>query len=80
MSVCDLKPGQRGVVTGVYATGAVRRRLLDMGLLRKTVVSVDRVAPFGDPVWLRLGGTQLALRRKEALTVMVDVFLESDVA
>ncbi len=80
MSLCDLKPGQQAVVTSVSAGGAVRRRLLDMGLLRRAKVSVDRFAPFGDPVWVRIGGTQLALRRQEAETVFVDLSQEAGVA
>ena len=73
MRLCDLKPGQQAVVTTVSASGAVRRRLLDMGLLRRAIISVDRFAPFGDPVWVRIGGTQLALRRREAESVIVDI-------
>ena len=72
MCICDLEPGQQAIVTAVSAHGAVRQRLLDMGLLRRARVSVARYAPFGDPVWVRIGGTQLALRRQEAEAVLVD--------
>ena len=50
MTVARMKPGQSAVVTHVTATGALRQRLLDMGLLPEVVVRVERVAPAGDPL------------------------------
>jgi DtxR family transcriptional regulator, Mn-dependent transcriptional regulator len=70
-SVYDLDPGQGGQVTQVNAEGAIRQRLLDMGILPQARVDVERVAPAGEPIWIRLHGTQLALRRQEAEAVMV---------
>ncbi len=70
-SVADLAPGEEAEVTQVRAHGAVRQRLLDMGLLPQTTVRLERVAPTGDPLWIRLQGTELALRRKEAEAVLV---------
>jgi Fe2+ transport system protein FeoA len=78
MSVSELKPGQRGKVTQVNARGAIRQRLLDMGVLPDMVVELERVAPTGDPLWIKLEGSQLALRQSEAEAVRVDVL--SDVA
>ncbi len=71
VSVFDLKPGETASVTHVNASGAVRQRLLDMGLLPDAHVEVERIAPSGEPVWIRLDGTQLALRRKEAQSVLI---------
>jgi Fe2+ transport system protein FeoA len=50
-----------------------------MGLVPRAVVRVDRLAPLGDPIWVRLGdnGTQMALRRQEAKTVMVDIIADA---
>lgn len=70
-SVYDLDPGQGGEVTQVNAEGAIRQRLLDMGILPQAHVEVERVAPAGEPIWIRLHGTQLALRRQEAEAVLV---------
>jgi DtxR family Mn-dependent transcriptional regulator len=70
-ALSDLRPGERGRVARVEATGAVRQRLLDMGLLPDTVIELERLAPAGDPVWIRLQGYQLSLRRSEARTVQV---------
>jgi DtxR family Mn-dependent transcriptional regulator len=73
MSVSDLRPGQQGKVSRVNAKGAVRQRLLDMGLLPDVVIRVERLAPTGDPVWISLKGSQMALSRKEAEAVLISV-------
>ena len=54
MTLDCLKPGQSGVISVVGGQGALRRRLLDMGLTPKTKVSARKVAPMGDPIELYL--------------------------
>lgn len=71
VSLFDLSPGQKGTVLQVDAAGAVRQRLLDMGILPQVTLSVQRVAPAGDPIWIAIDGTQLALRRQEAQAVLL---------
>jgi len=66
-----LTPGREGRIRQVQAEGAVRQRLLDMGLLPDVTVQVERTAPSGDPVWISLQGSQMALRKKEADSVLV---------
>ena len=73
VSVADLTPGQKGRVTQVHATGAIRQRLLDLGILPQVIVEVQRLAPVGDPIWIKVLGSQIALRRAEAEAVLVDV-------
>lgn len=73
MSIAQLKPGDSARVTQVNGTGAVRQRLLDMGILPDVTVEVERVAPAGDPIWIKLQGFQLSLRLKEASSVLVTV-------
>jgi DtxR family Mn-dependent transcriptional regulator len=67
-----IKPGQQARVTHVNGEGAIRQRLLDMGLLPDVVLEVERVAPAGDPIWIKLQGFQLSLRRNEAEAVVVE--------
>ncbi len=67
----DLKPGEKGRVTQINGKGAIRRRMLDMGILPDAIIELERVAPAGDPIWIRLGGFQLSLRKKEAESVTV---------
>ena len=71
LSLFDLSPGTPARVLRVDAQGAVRQRLLDMGLIPGARIEIERTAPGGDPVWIRLLGSQLALRRKEAMAILV---------
>ncbi len=69
----DLVVGERGVIASIEVDGALRRRLLDMGLVVGTPVSVRRLAPLGDPMEVCLKGYRLALRKAEAAHIMVRV-------
>lgn len=71
MSIASLKPGQRAVVTQITSTGALRQRLLDMGILPETTIDVERSGPGGHPLWIRCQGARLALRRAEASSIRV---------
>ncbi len=71
MSVAELGPGERGTISQVNAHGAVRQRLLDMGVLPDVAIEVERTAPTGDPIWVKVEGNQLALRRAEAKAVRI---------
>ncbi len=66
MSLDQLKPGDAGVIKIVGGSGALRRRLLDMGLTPGTRISVRKLAPFGDPMELHLRGYELTLRGDDA--------------
>jgi len=68
----ELKAGFKGRVRQIRAQGAVRQRLLDMGILPNTEVTMERSAPGGDPIWVKVHGTQLALRKNEALSILID--------
>jgi DtxR family Mn-dependent transcriptional regulator len=67
----DLQPGERGLIAKIKAVGALRQRLIDMGLLPHTEVAVERVAPTGDPMWIRIRGFNLSLRKDEAQGILV---------
>lgn len=71
MSLWQMKAGERGRVTQVLGQGAVRQRLLDMGIIPDAALEVERFAPGGDPMWIKLHGFQLSLRRREAALVLV---------
>lgn len=71
MTVFDLNPGDHATVTSVTAQGAIRQRLLDMGILPKTRLTVARIAPGGGPIWIKLSDSQFALRSQEARAVSV---------
>lgn len=61
-----LRAGERGVVEGITAEGAMKRHFLDMGITTGVPITLERVAPFGDPIAVRLRGYSLSLRREEA--------------
>ena len=68
----DLAPGQSGIILTVGShTGPVKRRLVDMGLTPGTEISVRRIAPFGDPIEVRIRGYELSLRREDAAQITV---------
>lgn len=67
----DVKVGEGAVVARLHGEGAVRRRIMDMGLVKGTEVRVRRVAPAGDPIELTVRGYELSIRRSEAETVEV---------
>ena len=69
----EMKPGEKGKISQVGCGGQVHRRILDMGIIPQTTVEVERVAPLGDPIWIRLKGYQLSLRKEEATNVYVEV-------
>jgi DtxR family transcriptional regulator, Mn-dependent transcriptional regulator len=71
MSLAEIKPGNRAVVTKISAGGPLRQRLLDMGVLPETTIDIERVGLGGDPFWVRCQGARLALRRSEAQSILV---------
>lgn len=71
MSVANLKPGQSAIVTRITAVGALRQRLLDVGILPGTTIDVERCGIGGHPLWIRCHGGRMALRRAEASSICV---------
>lgn len=72
-SLSELSPGDKGIVFSVNCRGKLRKRLMDMGLVRGAHFEVERVAPLGDPMELKLKGFHLSLRREEAEEIVVEV-------
>ena len=73
MTLDKLPLGQEAVITGVGGEGALRCHLLDMGLIPKTKVRVEKIAPLGDPLELRVRGYSLSLRKEDAGKIEVEV-------
>lgn len=73
MTLDQLPIGQDAVITQVGGEGALRCRLLDMGLIPKTTVRVEKIAPLGDPLELRVRGYSLSLRKEDARNIDVEV-------
>ena len=73
MTLDKLPLGQEAVITAVGGEGALRCRLLDMGLIPKTKVRIEKIAPLGDPLELRVRGYSLSLRKEDAGKIEVEV-------
>lgn len=73
MTLDQLPVGATGVITAVGGEGALRCRLLDMGLIPQTHVRVSKIAPMGDPMELQLRGYVLTLRKEDARSIAVEV-------
>jgi len=71
MRLSELQVGDRAEVTALKSESAVRRRIMDMGLIKGTSFKVLRVAPLGDPIEIFFKGLYLALRKNEAEGVHV---------
>lgn len=71
MTLNQIKPGHGGIIASVGGEGALRRRLLDMGLTPNTRVEVRKVAPMGDPLELVLRGYVLTLRGEDAAKIQL---------
>ena len=73
-----LRPGQRATITRVNGMGALRRRFIEMGIVKGETILIERHAPLGDPVEYFIKGYHLALRKEEAAHIEVTVHGESN--
>ena len=65
-TINDMKIGESGVVTGLGCAGALRRRIIDMGIIMR------KAAPMGDPLEINVRGYELSIRRSEAKEITVE--------
>jgi len=72
-TIKELKPGQTGIVTQINSTGALKRRLVDMGITPGVRVMVRKVAPLGDPIEINLRGYELTIRKTEAQNIFINL-------
>lgn len=72
MTLKDVKVGQTATVVKVHGEGAVKRRIMDMGLTRGVEVYVRKVAPLGDPMELNVRGYELSVRKADAEMIEVE--------
>lgn len=72
MTLNELKIGDSAAITAVGGEGALRCRLLDMGLTPRTVVTLRKVAPMGDSIEIHVRGYELTLRVEDARQITVE--------
>jgi len=69
----DLLPGETGVVKKVLGDSVIKRRIVDMGVVAGAVVEVQKFAPLGDPMEIKVKGFNLSLRRNEAEMIELEI-------
>ena len=68
----QIKIGGTAKVVKIHGEGALKRRIMDMGLTKGTEVKVRKVAPLGDPIEITVRGYELSLRKEDAETIEVE--------
>ncbi len=71
MTLDQLPIGETAEISAVGGEGALRLRLLDMGLIPRTKVTMQKIAPMGDPMEIRVRGYELTLRREDAKMIVL---------
>lgn len=68
----ETKPGQTVTVKKLHGEGAVKRRIMDMGITKGVTVTVRKLAPLGDPIEVTVRGYELSLRKADAEMIEVN--------
>ena len=68
--------GEKAKVVKIHGEGAVKRRIMDMGITKGVEIYVRKVAPLGDPIEITVRGYELSLRKADAENIEVDSFLD----
>ena len=71
-TLSDVKIGKTAKVVKLHGEGAVKRRIMDMGITKGVEIKVIKYAPFGDPIELRVRGYELSLRKSDAAMIEVE--------
>ena len=71
MTLKDVKPGTKVKVTKINVAGAIKRRIMDMGITKDVEIFVRKIAPLGDPVEITVRGYELSVRKADAELVEV---------
>ena len=68
----DVAVGDSAIVKKLSGEGALKRRIMDMGVTKGVEIFVRKVAPFGDPIEVTVSGYELSLRKAEAENILVE--------
>ncbi len=68
----NLEPGQKAKIAKISGTSSIKRRIMDMGLVPGAEIEMERYAPLGDPVEIKLKGYHLSLRKEEAENIVIE--------
>ena len=68
----EVQVGQTTQVVKLHCTGAIKRRIMDMGITKGVEVYVRKVAPLGDPIEITVRGYELSIRKEDAASIEVE--------
>lgn len=66
MTLKDIKVGSKCIVKKIHGEGALKRRIMDMGITKGVEIYVRKVAPLGDPIEIKVRGYELSIRKNDA--------------
>ncbi|WP_297429387.1 ferrous iron transport protein A [Clostridium sp.] len=69
MCICNLSPGERGIITSIKGDSKLIKRLFALGCIEGTEVELRRTAPLGDPIIINFRGFDLAIRKNDAKNI-----------
>lgn len=68
----DVKPGQTVTVLKIQGEGAMKRRIMDMGVTKGSSIHLRKIAPLGDPIEITIRGYELSIRKSDAEKILVE--------
>ncbi len=68
----DVKPGQTVTVLKIQGEGAVKCRIMDMGVTKGSSIHLRKIAPLGDPIEITIRGYELSIRKSDAEKILVE--------
>ncbi len=71
MKLNEVKVGETVTVSKIDGSGAIKRRIMDMGLVKNVKLTVRKVAPLGDPIEITVRGYELSIRKEDAKCIEV---------
>ncbi len=71
MKLNEVKVGETVTVSKINGSGAIKRRIMDMGLVKNVKLTVRKVAPLGDPIEITVRGYELSIRKEDAKCIEV---------
>ncbi|AWK51984.1 ferrous iron transport protein A [Clostridium beijerinckii] len=72
MSICNLKQGERGIISSIKGDSKLIKRLFALGCIEGTEVELRRTAPLGDPIIINFRGFDLAIRKNDAKYILLE--------
>ncbi len=70
-TLCDLQIGSTGIIMSITAPLSIKQRFMDMGLVKGTSVTIEKLAPLGNPIQISFKGYSLCVRKEDAKYILI---------